>query len=93
MEAAHKTALAKGELGIIERQPAPTLKKFAEDSFLPYIASTFSKKPKTKEYYEYGARCLLAFEKLATAGSIPSRVKPSVHMSPPVKLLETKSRR
>ena len=62
MEAAHRTALAKGELGIVERQPAPTLKKFAEDSFLPYIASTFSKKIKTKEYYEYGVKCLLGFE-------------------------------
>jgi len=67
MEAAHKTALAKGELGIIERQPAPTLKKFAQDSFLPYVASTFSKQPKTKEYYEYGVKCLVAFEKLAAA--------------------------
>jgi site-specific recombinase XerD len=67
MEAAHKTALAKGELGIIERQPAPTLKKFAEDSFLPYIASTFLKQPKTKAYYEYGVKCLLRFQKLAAA--------------------------
>lgn len=65
MEAAHKTALAKGELGIIERPPAPTLKKSAEDSFLPYVASTFSKQPKTKEYYEYGVKCLLGFEKIA----------------------------
>jgi len=39
MEAAYRTALAKGEVGIVERQPAPTLKKFAEDSFLPYIAT------------------------------------------------------
>jgi integrase len=67
MEAAHRTALAKGELGIVERQPAPTLKKFAEDSFLPYIRSKFSKKPKTREYYEYGVKCLLSFEKLAPA--------------------------
>jgi integrase len=68
MEAAHRTALAKGELGIIERQPAPTLKKFAEDSFRPYIASKFAKKPKTKDdYYEYGVTCLLRFEKLANA--------------------------
>jgi hypothetical protein len=26
MEAAHKTALAKGEVGLIERKPAPTLR-------------------------------------------------------------------
>lgn len=65
MEAAHKTALAKGELGIVDRQPAPTLKRFAEESFLPYIASKFSNKPNTKEYYEYGVKCLVGFEKLA----------------------------
>jgi integrase len=66
MEAAHKTALAKGEFGNVERQPAPTLKTFAEKSFLPYIASTFSNEIKTKEYYEYGVKCLVGFEKLAT---------------------------
>ena len=65
MEAAHRTALAKGELGIVERQKVPTLRKFAEESFLPYIASTFAKKPKTREYYEYGIKCLLGFDKLA----------------------------
>src|SRR5579863_2142907 len=65
MEAAYRTALAKGELGIVERQPAPTLRAFAEGSFLPYVAATFSKQPKTKEYYEYGVKCLLGFDKLA----------------------------
>jgi len=65
MEAAYRTALAKGEVGIVERQPAPTLKKFAEDSFLPYIATTFTKQPKTKAYYEYGVKCLIGFDKLA----------------------------
>jgi hypothetical protein len=29
MEAAHETALAKGEVGIKEREPAPTLTAFA----------------------------------------------------------------
>lgn len=65
IEAAHKTALAKGEVGLFEQQPTPTLKDFCEDSFLPYIAVTFAKKPKTREYYEYGAKCLLGFEPLA----------------------------
>ena len=37
IEAAHRTALAKGELGIVERPAVPTLRKFAEESFLPYI--------------------------------------------------------
>lgn len=30
MEAAHKTSLAKREVGIVERTPAPTLKQFSE---------------------------------------------------------------
>jgi site-specific recombinase XerD len=61
---AYRTALAKGELGIVGRQPAPTLKDFAIDSFLPYVASTFAEQPNTKEFYEYGAKCLVGFEKL-----------------------------
>src|ERR1022692_4520417 len=65
MEAAYRTALAKGEFGIVERQPAPTLRKFAEDCFLPFVASTFGNQKKTKEYYEYGVKCLLGFDGLA----------------------------
>ena len=65
MEAAYRTALAKGELGIDERQPERTVRKFAEDSFLPFVASTFAKQPKTKEYYEYGVKCLVGFAGLA----------------------------
>lgn len=67
MEAAYRTALAKGEFGIVERQPAPTLRKFAVDSFLPFVASTFANQPKTKEYYEYGVKCLMKFDGLANA--------------------------
>ena len=39
MEAAHRTALAKGEVGIRERKPVPTLKEFAERDFLPFVTS------------------------------------------------------
>jgi hypothetical protein len=35
MEAAHKAALAKGEVGIREKKPVPTLQEFAETEFLP----------------------------------------------------------
>ncbi len=42
MEAAHKTRLAMGEVGIRERQPAPTLKNFAQTDFLPFVRSTFA---------------------------------------------------
>jgi integrase len=65
MEAAHKTALAKGEVGIRERKPIPTLRQFAEGDFLPYVRSTFAAKVKTKEYYEYGVKSLLKDAKLA----------------------------
>ena len=65
MEAAHKTSLAKGEVGIRERKPIPTLKAFAENDFLPYVCSTFAAKVKTKSYYENGVKNLLAHDKLA----------------------------
>jgi integrase len=65
MEATHKTSLAKGEVGLRDRKPAPTLREFAEDDFLSFARSTFAVKPKTQKYYEYGVKSLLAFEKLA----------------------------
>jgi integrase len=67
MEAAHKTSLAKGEVGLRDRKLAPTLREFAEDDFLPFVRSTFAAKQKTLKYYEYGVKSLLAFEKLADA--------------------------
>jgi integrase len=65
MEAAHRTALAKGEVGIRDKKPVPTLKDFAEHDFLPFVRSTFAAKPKTLAYYENGVNRLLAFERLA----------------------------
>ena len=65
MEAAHRTALAKGEVGIREKKIAPTLKHFAEHDFLPFIRSTFAAKVKTRLYYENGVKNLLAFDGLA----------------------------
>lgn len=66
MEAAHRASLAKGEVGIRERKAIPSLREFAEKDFLPYIRSTFAAKQKTKAYYEYGVKSLLAFDKLAS---------------------------
>jgi integrase len=65
MEAAHKASLAKGEVGLRDRKPTPTLREFAEDDFLPFVRSTFAAKPKTLKYYEYGVKSLLAFDKIA----------------------------
>lgn len=67
MEAAHRTALAKGEVGIRDKKPVPTLKDFAEHDFLPFVRSTFTAKVQTMKYYEHGVKCLVSFEKLATA--------------------------
>src|SRR5437899_719265 len=44
MEAAHRTALAKGEVGIREKKPAPTLKEFLESEFLPYANTAHATK-------------------------------------------------
>lgn len=65
MEAAHRTALAKGEVGIRDKKPVPTLREFAERDFLPFVRSTFAAKPKRLAYYENGIYRLLAFERLA----------------------------
>src|SRR5437016_12730729 len=52
MEAAHRTALAKGEVGIRDRKPVPALKDFAEHDFLPFVRATFTAKVKIQKYYE-----------------------------------------
>lgn len=65
MEAAHRTSLAKGEVGIRDKKPASTLKDFAEHDFLPFVRSTFAAKPKTLAYYENGVKRLIAFKRLA----------------------------
>jgi integrase len=65
IEAAHRTSLAKGEVGIRDRKTAPTLKDFAEQDFKAYVESTFTEKPKTKDYYLHGVKFLCAYEPLA----------------------------
>ena len=64
IEAAHKTALAKGEVGIRERKPVPMLAEFAKRDFLPFVRSTFREKVKTRLYYEDGAKRLLEDERM-----------------------------
>jgi len=60
IEAAHKTPLATGEVGIRDRAPVATLKEFCENDFLPFIQSRFKDKPKTLEYYKNGVKNLTA---------------------------------
>src|SRR5215831_10077775 len=55
IEAAHRTSLAKGEVGIRERKPI-RLRDFLKHHFLPYIEAQFKDaKPATFRYYQYGA--------------------------------------
>jgi integrase len=64
MEAAHRTALAKGEVGIREKKAIPSLDAFARSQFLPWAEATFSAKPKTWLWYRNGARRLLECHEL-----------------------------
>jgi integrase len=69
MEAAHRTSLAKGEVGIRDKKPSPTLAEFIETRFEPWAKSTFEKSsPKTWfDYYRVGLRNIQAYKPLATA--------------------------
>jgi integrase len=65
IEAAHKTSLAKGEVGIRDRAPVPILKDFADREFLPFVRTTSASKPRTVTFYENTATNLKAFHRLA----------------------------
>ncbi len=67
MEAAHRTSLAKGEVGIREKKPSSTLAEFIELRFEPWAKATFEKSsPKTWfDWYRVGLRALKAYAPLA----------------------------
>jgi len=67
MESAHRTSLAKGEVGLRERKPVPTLRQFITNEFLPWAEATFRAKQKTFLWYRGGARRLREFEPIANA--------------------------
>ncbi|HEV2177392.1 MAG TPA: site-specific integrase [Terriglobia bacterium] len=66
IEAARRTALAKGEAGIFERKAAPSLKDFRE-RFAKAIEVRSAAKPRTIEFYKQQYARLLDFEPLASA--------------------------
>lgn len=67
IEAAHRTRLAKGEVGILEKkQPVPTLKSFAE-RFKDSIKVRSAEKPQTVRFYLSKLDRLLEFAPLASA--------------------------
>lgn len=65
MEAAHKTSLAKGEVGLREKKKAPTLRQFLEERFMPFVETHHSDKPATIRHYFETARSVAAFEPLS----------------------------
>lgn len=66
MESAHRTSLAKGEVGIREKKAVPTLREFIERRFEPWVESVFSAKPKTRIWYRNGMRRLLSHAPLSS---------------------------
>src|SRR6516165_10596440 len=68
MEAAQRTSLAKGEVGIRERKPAPTLSEFCKTRFEPLAQASFEKStPANWLWYRAGIRPLLSYKPLANA--------------------------
>ncbi len=65
MEAAHKTSLAKGEVGIREVKLLPTLEQFMEREFLPFVLATKASKPSTIRFYENSVQNLKAHSRLS----------------------------
>jgi integrase len=63
IESARQTQLAKGEVGIKDRPQVPTLRQFAEGTFLPYIRTLKAGKPATVAFYTQ--RCSRLIEAMA----------------------------
>jgi integrase len=67
MESAHRTSLAKGEVGIREKKVVPTLAEFCTDRFEPWAKATFEENAhKSWLWYRTGIRSLLSSKALAT---------------------------
>jgi integrase len=66
MEAAHRASLAKGEVGIREKKAVPTLQKFMEEDFLPFVRTTKAGNPNTVRFYENSVASLTAYMKLSS---------------------------
>jgi integrase len=68
IEAAHRTALAKGEVGISERKPIPTLADYLESRFTPWARATFEHaSPKTwTGWYRTQLRNITAYAPLVS---------------------------
>jgi integrase len=68
MESAHRTSLAKGEVGIREKKAAPTLNDFLAQRFEPWAKARFENNvPKTWLWYRTAIRAILKYKPLAMA--------------------------
>jgi integrase len=68
MESAHRTSLAKGEVGIRERRPASILSEFLSLRFEPWAQARFERNvPKTWLWYRTAMRAILKYRPLASA--------------------------
>jgi len=63
IEAAHRTSLAKGEVGIREKKPVPTFAEFCRDRIEPWASSRFNQN--TWRWYRAGLRAICANHTLA----------------------------
>src|SRR2546422_2404330 len=65
MEAAHRTALAKGEVGIREKKQAPPLAEFGDQRFAPWAKSATAQKT-WLDYYRPGLRAINNYKPIAS---------------------------
>jgi integrase len=66
IEAARRTALAKGEVGIEERKPAPMFRPFSQ-RFLDHVGARHENKPQTVAFYAAKLNRLLAYAPIGGA--------------------------
>jgi integrase len=64
MEAAHRTSLAKGEVGIRDKKPVLTLGEFCRKRFAPWSESSSSLKT-WRDFYRVGLMAIQAYTPLA----------------------------
>ena len=67
IEAARKTGLAKGDVGIRDRAPVPTLAEFAAKDFMPHVEARFADKPGTLAYYRIQVKHLADYAPIASS--------------------------
>jgi integrase len=67
IEAARRTQMAKGEVGLRDRAPVPTFAEFVKRDFLPHIEIHFAEKTTTLSYYRVQLGHLTSHAPLAAA--------------------------